>query len=102
MTRRQLSKLQVMISRRLDRLVRERFPDPPRVRGAGYTTFLSSTGREKVEKEWTALCSDIGILRITEHERPVEPVVVHDPMPEGEWLEMSEETATKILTLGMP
>lgn len=104
---RNLSKIEKLLAARLDRLVMEVFPEQrPVVRGAGPTTFLSSIGRNRVEKEWTGLCLELGIARmeeVLEEARAFEDlVVVHDPMPGGEWLEMSHDTALKLLTLGIP
>jgi len=104
---RNLSKLEKLLSLRLDRLVMETFPgEKPKVRGAGPTTFLSSIGRNRIEKEWTRLCLELGMTRMEEALDTAqvfeELVVVHDPMPGGEWLEMSHDTALKILTMGIP
>ena len=56
---------------------------------------------------WREKCESLGIRRYTgifedDHQIFEEFVVVIDPYPGGNWLEMTKETAEKILSIGMP
>ena len=82
----ELSKVQKMVWDRLDTLILD-----------GVDTWRT---REELEEEWTKLCSSIGIERVGEGFITKNEVVMRDPMPGGEWLEMSEDTVLKILALG--
>lgn len=100
MTHEHQSKLQQIVSKRLDKLIQERFP---KVRSSSATIFLSSPSRRHIKEEWSKLCKNLEIQRVVDWDQSLkDKVVVHDPMPDGDWLIMSQETALKILTLGMP
>lgn len=104
MNRHELSKLQTLLARRLDRMMGDLFP------GKTPATFLSSKGISRLREEWAGLCSEIGITPLQDGTHDFEPpgeifeesVTVYDPVPGGAWLEMSRDTALKILTLGIP
>lgn len=89
-----LYKLQGIVTRRFRQTTKECFPELKK------GMFLSSPGREKVRRRWIQLCESIGIKRSFDYPEEIQgSVVVCDP--EGNWLRMTEETALKILTLGM-
>lgn len=94
MTQESLNKLRDIIFLRFQQTIRECFPDLKK------GIFLSSIGRRKVHQRWIRLCESIGIDRIIVIDPNESHVVICDP--EGSWLQMTEETALKILTLGMP
>ena len=94
MTQESLNKLQDIIFRRFQQTIMECFPDLKK------GTFLSSVGRKKVHQRWIQLCESIGIGRIIVIDPNESHVVICDP--EGSWLQMAEETALKILVLGIP
>lgn len=55
--------------------------------------------------KWDRMCESLGIRRCGGHTprfTDEELVIVVDPYTGGNWLEMTEETAEKILTLGFP
>lgn len=63
----------------------------------------------RAASRWRGLCQSLDIQAIdglhdyeTGGQILEELVVVTDPNPAGMWLEMSHETAEKILTLGLP
>ena len=87
-----------------------------------YDSRASATGltgtrswQEQLVKEWTLICSEIGISRVG-NEPAKNDISFKDPCGSmrwsvpigtevlecGGWLEMSEETVQKILVLGMP
>lgn len=99
MNRHEISRLQTILSKRLDRLVLELFPGTrPQMRGAGPAAFLSGPSIKRVDEEWTRLLAEIGISRGS----GLMEICLFDPAPRGDWLLMTRETALKILTLGMP
>lgn len=99
----ELGKVRRMLCERLDELIAEflEFEDIKEYRfERGMFDAKSKVLRDKVDEEWTKLCSSIGITRTavrTENE-----IAMDDPMYTGSLLEMSEATALKILVLGVP
>jgi len=73
-------------------------------------TFRSRTARNR----WSRKCKSLGIRKsdctMEEPETIDQPhgqvfeefVVVLDPCPDGRWLEMTRETAERILAIGIP
>lgn len=85
---------------KLERILNDKFLD--------VLSRFSPREMDKVFKTWEYICDSLKITRL-DHE-DCEPgghvfeeyVVIEDPSPGGSWLEMTHETALKILTLGIP
>ena len=100
MNRESLERLREVLGERWVEMYRESV----REQGIHATKQLGRTA-----SRWRGLCRSLDILAIEEVE-DIEPggqtfkefVIVTDPNPTGMWLEMSRETAEKILTLGLP
>jgi hypothetical protein len=66
-------------------------------------TLGPKIGNKKLDKalrEWDSLCAALGIERT--HEPRRDKVVVTDPSPGGTYLQMDQDRATLILTIGLP
>jgi hypothetical protein len=103
---RDLSKVHALIRGRFDKL----YDSHAQVTGLTH----ARSWQEQLVKEWTLICSEIGISRVG-NEPAKNDIIFEDPCGSmrwsvpigtvfecGGWLEMSEETAQKILVLGMP
>lgn len=81
----------------------EMYRESVREQGIHATKQLGRTA-----SRWRGLCRSLDIQALDEsydYEGPLvleELVIVIDPNPAGMWLEMTHETAEKILTLGLP
>lgn len=81
----------------------EMYRESVREQGIHSTKQLGRTA-----SRWRGLCRSLDIRALDEsydYEGSLfleELVIVTDPDPTGMWLEMSHETAEKILTLGLP
>lgn len=73
------------------------------------TYEVNAETRKKARERWRAFCDSMGFVRLSE-ENDFDPhgqifeesVAVRDPATGGGWLDMSKETALKILAMGMP
>lgn len=93
--------------RKLNEILQERFWDE-----ADQSQIVDDAEHDKMMHHWWAeKCHPLGIRkRDRNQEEPEntlgqifeESVVVNDPEPSGHWLEMSRETALKILAIGLP
>lgn len=100
--------------KRLKKVLMDRWAEM--YRESVWGTYGKTIARNAYEKQlgqtasrWRGLCRSLEIRATTEFQ-DIEPggqifeelVVVSDPNPAGMWLEMTHETAEKILALGMP
>jgi hypothetical protein len=93
--------------RKLNELLRERFWEE-----ADQSQIVDDTEHDLMMHHWWAdKCESLGIRRCERSRKKPESVfgqvfeesvVVNDPEPSGHWLEMSRETALKLLAIGLP
>ena len=76
----------------------------------GVSTYeVNAETRKKARERWRAFCDSMGFVRLSD-ENDFDPhgqifeesIAIRDPAPNGGWLDMSKETALKILAMGMP